>query len=147
MKELLPKRAQEFQERARHVAESAVRPVAAELDRTGEYPWSVVEALRENGLMGIWIPKDYGGAGAGVLDLCLVVEELSRACGGVGVAYAVNALGSFPVIVGGTEEQKKKFLPRIAGGEPGAIVITEPFAGTDAAAIKRKQQRKEIHIY
>src|SRR5689334_14951674 len=117
MKELLPAKSQEYIERARHVAETAVRPVAAELDRSGEYPWSVIDALRASGLMGIWIPKEYGGQGAGVLDLCLVVEELSRACGGVGVAYAVNALGTFPIMVGGTEDQKKKWLPPVASGE------------------------------
>ncbi len=117
MKELLPKKTQEYMERAREVANKAVRPVAAELDRSREYPWSVIQALRDADLMGIWIPKEYGGHGAGVLDLCVVVEELSKACGGVGVAYAVNALGSFPVIVGGTEAQKQKWLPPVASGE------------------------------
>ena len=96
MKELLPPKTQEYQERAREVAEKYARPVAAELDRTGDYPWTVIKALKEYDLMGIWIPKEYGGHGAGVLDLCVVVEQLSRACGGVGVAYAVNALGSLP---------------------------------------------------
>ena len=64
--------------------------------------------------MGIWIPEEYGGHGAGVLDMCVVVEELSRACGGIGVAYAVNALGSFPIMLGGTEEQKRRCLPAMA---------------------------------
>jgi len=137
MKELLPKQTQEYMERAREVAEKAVRPVAAELDRSREYPWSVIEALRESGLMGIWIPKDYGGDGAGVLDLCVVVEELSKACGGVGVAYAVNALGSFPVIVGGTEEQKKKWLPYIANGEKLiAFGLSEKVSGSDAGSLR-----------
>ena len=76
MKELLPLRARDYQERARAVAETAVRPVAAALDRSGEYPWSVVAALREAELMGIWVPPQYGGQGAGVLELCVVVEEL-----------------------------------------------------------------------
>jgi len=137
MKELLPKKTQEYMERARHVAETAVRPVAAELDRSGEYPWSVIEALRENDLMGIWIPKDYGGHGAGVLDLCVVVEELSKACGGVGVAYAVNALGSFPIIVGGTEAQKTKWLPRVASGENLiAFGLSEKASGSDAGSLR-----------
>jgi butyryl-CoA dehydrogenase len=137
MKELLPKQTQEYAERARHVAETSVRPVAAELDRTGEYPWSMVEALREARLMGIWIPKDYGGDGAGVLDLCVVVEELSRACGGMGVAYAVNALGSFPIIVGGTEEQKKKWLPLVASGEKLiAFGLSEKASGSDAGSLR-----------
>ena len=91
----------DIQERAHAVAEKFVRPVAAELDRTGEYGWSILEGLKEYDLTGVWIPKEYGGGGCGVLDLCLVVEQLSRACGGVGVAYAVNSLGSFPIILGG----------------------------------------------
>jgi butyryl-CoA dehydrogenase len=137
MKELLPKRSQDYMERARHVAESAVRPVAAELDRTGEYPWSVIEALRDADLMGIWIPQDYGGQGAGVLDLCLVVEELSRACGAIGVAYAVNALGSFPIIVGGSEKQKAQWLPPIASGEKLiAFGLSEKASGSDAGSLR-----------
>jgi butyryl-CoA dehydrogenase len=137
MKELLPESSRDYMERARHVAETAVRPVAAELDRTREYPWSVVEALKEADLMGLWIPEEYGGRGAGVLDLCLVVEELSRACGGVGVAYAVNALGSFPIIVGGTEEQKKKWLPRVASGKSLiAFGLSEKASGSDAGSLR-----------
>ena len=74
--------------------------------------------IAAEGLLKVWIPEEYGGAGGQtLLNLCLVVEELSRACGGIGVGFAVNALGSFPVIVGGTEEQKKRWLPQIARGE------------------------------
>ncbi|HLF56569.1 MAG TPA: acyl-CoA dehydrogenase family protein [Thermoanaerobaculia bacterium] len=142
MKELLPERARDYQQRARHVAETAVRPVAAELDRTGEYPWSVVAALREAGLMGLWIPEQYGGGGAGVLDLCVVVEELSRACGGVGVAYAVNALGSFPILLGGTEEQKRRWLPPIASGEKlVAFGLSEKASGSDAGSLRTRAAR------
>ena len=78
-----------------------------------------------------------GGAGAGVLNLCLVVEELSRACGGVGVAFAVNALGSFPILVGGTDEQKKKYLPKIATGETLiAFGLSEKRSGSDAGSLR-----------
>ncbi|MEK7866954.1 MAG: acyl-CoA dehydrogenase family protein, partial [Planctomycetota bacterium] len=110
MKGLLDAKNDDYVARAREVAEKYIRPVAAELDEKEEYPWSVMAKLQEYGLTGVWIPKEYGGKGDGVLNLCLVVEELSRACGGVGVVFAVNALGSFPIIVGGTEEQKHKFL-------------------------------------
>jgi butyryl-CoA dehydrogenase len=141
MKELLPPQAQDYMERARHVAETAVRPVAAELDRTGDYPWSVIEALREADLMGIWIPEEYGGKGAGVLDLCIVVEELSKACGGVGVSYAVNALGSFPIMVGGTEEQKRKWLPPVASGEKLiAFGLSEKASGSDAGSLRTRAE-------
>ena len=139
MFELLPKSAQEYRQRARQVAETVVRPIAAELDRTGEYPWPVIEALRAAELMGIWIPKEYGGQGAGVLDLCVVVEELSRACGGVGVAYAVNALGSFPIILGGTEEQKRRWLPPVASGEKLiAFGLSEKASGSDAGSLRTR---------
>jgi len=139
MHELLPERAQQYRERAREVAERAVRPIAAELDRSGEYPWSVIQALRDAELMGIWIPEEYGGQGAGVLDLCVVVEELSRACGGVGVAYAVNALGSFPIILGGTEEQKRRWLPAVASGEKLiAFGLSEKASGSDAGSLRTR---------
>ena len=142
MNELLPARTRDYKERAREVAEKAVRPIAAELDRTREYPWAVVKALREANLMGIWVPKEYGGQGAGVLDLCVVVEELSRACGGVGVAYAVNALGSFPIILGGTEEQKQKYLPSVVSGEKLiAFGLSEKASGSDAGSLRTRAER------
>jgi butyryl-CoA dehydrogenase len=143
MKQLLPRRAQDYQERAREIAEKAVRPIAAELDRTGEYPWSVIAALREADLMGIWIPEEYGGQGAGVLDLCVVVEELSRACGGVGVTYAVNALGSFPIMLGGTQEQKNRWLPHVAVGEKLiAFGLSEKASGSDAGSLITRASRQ-----
>jgi alkylation response protein AidB-like acyl-CoA dehydrogenase len=142
MKELFPAQTKEYQARAREVAEKYVRPVAAELDRTGEYPWSVIAALKQYDLMGIWIPKEYGGHAAGVLDLCVVVEELSRACGGVGVAYAVNALGSFPIVLGGTEEQRRRYLPGVASGEKLiAFGLSEKASGSDAGSLRARAVR------
>ncbi len=136
MSDQLSKESLEYQARAREVAEKYIRPVAAEHDRTGEYAWDVVEALKKYELTGLWIPKEYGGHGRGVLDLCLVVEQLSRACGGIGVAYAVNALGSFPIILGGTEEQKHKYLPPIAKGEKlVAFGLSEKASGSDAGSL------------
>jgi len=126
----------EWRERAREVAEKVVRPLAAKYDRAQEYPWEIKEAIAKAGLMGAWIPKEYGGAGGGVLDLCICVEELSRACGGVGVLYAVNALGTFPVLVGGTEEQKHRWLTPIAKGEKLiSFGLSEKYAGSDAASL------------
>jgi len=137
MNELLSKENLDYQERAREVAEKYVRPVAAELDRTGEYGWEILEALKSYGLTGVWIPKEYGGQDAGVLNLCLIVEQLSRACGGVGVAFAVNALGSFPIILGGTEEQKQKYLPPIAAGDQLiAFGLSEKPSGSDAGSLR-----------
>jgi alkylation response protein AidB-like acyl-CoA dehydrogenase len=124
---------------AREVAERVVRPKAAHYDRVQEYPWEIKEALCAAGLMGAWIPTEYGGGGGGVMDLCLVVEELSRACGGVGVMFAVNALGSFPLMLAGTEEQKRKYLPDIASGKRlCAFGLSERGAGSDAGGLSTK---------
>ena len=126
-----------WQEVARKVAEEVVRPVAAKYDELQEYPEEVRQAYVDNGLLGVWIPKEYGGHGAGMVALCLVVEQLSRACGATGVAYAVNALGSFPILVGGTEEQKKLWMPQIAKGEKMiAFCLSEKFAGSDAGGMR-----------
>lgn len=125
-----------WREKARDIADRVVRPLAARYDRLQEYPWEIKDALCEAGLMGVWIPEEYGGSGAGVLNLCLVVEEISRACGGVGVLYAVNALGSFPILVAGTEKQKQEHLPKIATGEKLiAFGLSERDAGSDAASL------------
>ncbi len=126
-----------WQGKAREVAEDVVRPLAAKYDALQEYPWEIKDAIAAAGLLKVWIPKEYGGAGGGSLNLCIVVEELSRACGGVGVMFAVNALGSFPILVGGTEEQKKKWLPMIAAGEKLiAFCLSEKFAGSDAGNLR-----------
>jgi butyryl-CoA dehydrogenase len=135
-----------WRERARAVADKVVRPLAAKYDQLQEYPWEVKDALAEAGLMGVWIPKEYGGSGGGVIDLCICVEELSRACGGVGVLYAVNALGSFPILVGGTDEQKQRFLPGIATGKTLiSFGLSEKFAGSDAASLRARAERDGDH--
>jgi butyryl-CoA dehydrogenase len=132
----------ELRERARHLAETVMRPVAAKYDVEQTYPWEVQHAIRDAGLSGVWIPEEYGGMGAGVLDLCLVVEEFSRACGGMGVGYAVNALGSFPILVGGTDEQKERWLPPIAAGEKLiAFGLSEKEAGSDAGSMKTRAEK------
>jgi alkylation response protein AidB-like acyl-CoA dehydrogenase len=126
-----------WRERAREVAERVVRPLAAKYDREQAYPWEIKDAIAEAGLLTVWIPKEYGGAGAGVLNLCIVVEELSRACGGVGVMYAVNALGSFPILVGGSEAQKRTYLPLIASGKKLiSFGLSEKYAGSDAQGLR-----------
>jgi butyryl-CoA dehydrogenase len=139
---LLTKENREFRMRAREVAEKAIRPIAAEYDVKQEFPWEVHEALTKAELTGIWIPEEYGGAGAGLLNLCIVVEELSRACGGIGVGYAVSALGSFPILLGGTEEQKRRWLPSIVNGEKLiSFGLSERDAGSDAGSLTCSARR------
>jgi alkylation response protein AidB-like acyl-CoA dehydrogenase len=136
----------ELKHRARELAETVMRPVAAKYDLEQTYPWEVQQAIRDAGLSGVWIPKEYGGMGGGVLDLCIVVEEFSRACGGMGVGFAVNALGSFPIIVGGTDAQKERWLPGIAAGEKLiAFGLSEKEAGSDAGSMKTRAERDGDH--
>ena len=137
MDELLTKDNLYYRDLTRSIAQQYVKPIAAELDRSGDYPWSVINALKEAGLMGMWIPKEYGGKSSGLLNLCIAAEEISRACGGIGCTYVVNALGSFPIILAGTEEQKKKYLPDIAAGKNLiAFALSEKAAGSDAGSLK-----------
>ncbi len=125
-----------------------MRPIAAELDEKEEYPWAVMKAMKDADLHGVWIPKEYGGHGAGIMNLCLVVEELSRACGGVGVAYAVNALGSLPMLLGGTDEQKQRWLPKIAKGDDLiAFCLSEKDAGSDAGSLTTSATKQTDGTY
>lgn len=126
-----------IQEMARQVAEEKVVPVRAELDETEEFPHEPMQALAEAELFGIYIPEEYGGFGGGALDLCIAVEEISRACGGVAVSFAANALGAYPILLHGTEEQKAKYLPDIAAGKKYcAFALTEPNVGSDAGSVE-----------
>jgi alkylation response protein AidB-like acyl-CoA dehydrogenase len=146
IKELYTPLQMELRDRARHLADTVMRPVAAKHDVEQTYPWEVQKAIKAAGLSGVWIPKDYGGMGGGVLDLCIVVEEFSRACGGMGVGYAVNALGSFPIILSGTEEQKRKYLPGIAAGELLiAFGLSEKEAGSDAGSMITRAAKDGDH--
>jgi alkylation response protein AidB-like acyl-CoA dehydrogenase len=107
-----------------------------------EFPWDIFEKIGEKKYTGVGIPKEYGGWGLGATGACIAAEALNR-MSGTGRVFVGNMLGGLRQIVEfGTEEQKKRFLPRIAAGEIGAIVITEPFAGTDAAAIETTARRE-----
>ena len=129
----IPEKALEWQKKARAIADQYVRPLAKKYDKAQEYNWEATRIVAEEGLLGVFIPPEYGGTDGSVLSLCLVVEELARADSGYGVAFAVNALGSFPLQVGGTEEQKKRWLPQIARGEKLiSFGLSEKEAGSDA---------------
>jgi alkylation response protein AidB-like acyl-CoA dehydrogenase len=126
----------EWKARAREVADKYIRPVAWKYDRLQEYPFDVRDRMKEYGLFGVFVPKEYGGASGSALNLCIVVEELAKACGGIGVGFAVNALGSFPIMIGGTDEQKQRYLPSIAKGETlVAFGLSEKNAGSDAGGM------------
>ena len=121
----------------REIAQKKIKPRREHYDRTEEYPWDIVEELRKADLFGVYIPEEYGGLGGGAFELVLAVEEMSKVCGGTALILAGTALGAYPIILYGTEEQKKKYLPDLASGKRlGAFTITEPEAGSDATATK-----------
>ncbi len=117
----------------RQIAEEKMKPVREHYDETGEFPWDVFKAFSAADLCGIYIEEQYGGLGGGVMDLVIAVEELSKVCSGIALSLAATALGTFPIILHGSEEQKQKYLPRIASGESlAAFGLTEAEAGSDA---------------
>jgi butyryl-CoA dehydrogenase len=114
-----------------------IKPVRAEYDETGKFPWDIVKVLGETDIMGVYIPEEYGGLGGGITEMVVATEELSRFCGGIALAFAATGLGSFPILLFGNEEQKKKYLPDIASGKKlAAFGLTESGAGSDAGAIR-----------
>jgi len=131
----LTKEQELFQQMIRDFAENEVKPLAAEVDEQERFPIETVEKMAKIGIMGIPIPKQYGGAGGNNLMYSMAVEELSAVCGTTGVIVSAHtSLCAAPIMEHGTEEQKQKYLPKLASGEwIGAFGLTEPNAGTDAA--------------
>jgi alkylation response protein AidB-like acyl-CoA dehydrogenase len=133
----LTEQQKEIRNLTRTIAEEQVLPVRAALDEKEEFPWDIMKILADAGLFGVYIPEEYGGLGGGLLDLCLVVEELSRVCSGIAVSYAASGLGTFTLLQYGTDEQRQKYLPDVASGRKlAAFGLTEADAGSDAGGIK-----------
>jgi alkylation response protein AidB-like acyl-CoA dehydrogenase len=127
----------EIRELIRDIARERIAPRAAEIDKSAEFPWDVVELYRENDLFGILYDEDYGGIGASALMALVAVEEVSKVCATSGLIIAVQELGSLGVKLAGTEEQKQRFLPKLASGEwLAAYALTEPGSGSDSAAMR-----------
>jgi len=131
----VPKTHELFRQMIREFVENEVKPIAAEVDEEERFPIETVEKMAKIGIMGIPIPKEYGGAGGDNLMYAMAVEELSKACATTGVIVSAHtSLGTWPILKFGTEKQKQKYLPKLASGEwIGAFGLTEPNAGTDAA--------------
>jgi acyl-CoA dehydrogenase len=121
---------------ARDFARSEVAPVAEHYDRTAEFPLPVIERARQAGLININIPLEYGGSGANLVEECLVGEEIAWGCSGIGTTLMINNLAASPIIVAGSDEQKKEWLGRMVAGELGSYAVTEPAAGSDVAGIQ-----------
>jgi alkylation response protein AidB-like acyl-CoA dehydrogenase len=136
----LPEESLQIRDLARDYARTAILPGAPERDKSHQFPAELVKELGDMGFMGMFIPEKYGGAGMGILDYVLALEEICYADAGVGVIMSVNnSLASWPILTHGTEEQKQKYLPLLASGEKlGCYALTEPNAGSDAGAQKTK---------
>jgi alkylation response protein AidB-like acyl-CoA dehydrogenase len=129
---------------ARRIAEERILPVRAELDEKEEFPWAIIEDMARSDLFRIFVPVDYEGLGGGCLELCLVMEQLSRVCSGIAISFAASALGSYTLMDYGSEAQKKKYLPDIAAGKRlAAFALTESTAGSDASAIRTTAEKVE----
>jgi alkylation response protein AidB-like acyl-CoA dehydrogenase len=129
----------------REFARSRVAPVAAELDREGRFPYELVAEMAELGLMGIPIPQEYGGAGADTMSYAIAVEELARIDSSLAITMAAHtSLGTMPIYLFGSEEQKREWLPRLASGEAlAAFGLTEPEAGSDAGATRTRAELRD----
>jgi len=123
---------------ARELAEKKIRPVAAHYDEKNEFPTDLVKAIADADLFGVYIDEAYGGMGGKtpIMNMCIVTEELSRACAGTALAFAGSGLGTLPIILAGNEEQKQRWLTRVAKGTVAAFAVTEANAGSDASSLK-----------
>lgn len=131
---------------ARKIAREKIASCAASYDEKEEFPWDIMKLLAQSDLFGVYIEEKYGGTGGGVMELALATEELSRACGGIAVCFAASALGTYPIILFGSEEQKKKYLPDLASGKKlAAFGLTEASAGSDAGNIQTSAKKSGDH--
>lgn len=134
-----------IKELAQRIAEEKIKPVRQKYDEEAIFPWDIVKELAQTDLFRVFIPVEYDGMveeGLGITNMCIVTEELSKACGGIALAFAGSGLGAFPILLFGNEEQKKKYLPQIASGEKlAAFALTEPEAGSDAGAVRTTAKR------
>lgn len=130
---------EDWRKKAREVAEKIVAPRATEVDATGEFPWDIVSAFHEKGFLSLLIPKEYGGMETDITSFCIIVEEIARYCGSSALLVIVQAVGTMPVALGGSEELKQSVLGRIVKEK--ALIcfcLTEPETGSDAASIRTK---------
>ena len=126
----------------RELADDRIKPRAAEIDQTAEFPWDVVELLASHDILALPFPEEYGGLGGELLSVCLAVEQISRVCATSGLILAVQELGSLPILLAGTDEQKQRWFPDLAKGTSlAAFALTEEAAGSDASAGRTKAVR------
>ena len=134
----------EMRDLIRELARERIAPRAAEIDKSAEFPWDVVELYREHGLFGLFFDEEYGGLGTGTLLALIAIEEVSKVCATSGLILAVQELGSLGLKLAGTDELKDRYLPRLASGEwLTAYALTEPGSGSDSAAMRSEARRED----
>ncbi len=132
----------------RQLVKERVEPRAAEIDAKGEFPWDIKQLFAENDLLGIPFPAEYGGLGGSFVTYVKVVEEVSKACASSALIIAVQELGALPILIGGTDEQKRRWIPDLASGAKiAAYALTEPGSGSDAAGSMRMKARRDGDAY
>ncbi len=126
----------------RELVQDRVAPRAAEIDQSGEYPKDIETLFADNGILGVPFPEEYGGISGSSVTICMGIEEIAKACASSSLILAVQALGSYPILVAGSEEQKKRLCPPLASGEKvAAYALSEPGSGSDAAAMKTRAKK------
>ncbi|HEY8793032.1 MAG TPA: acyl-CoA dehydrogenase family protein [Gaiellaceae bacterium] len=141
--EPLTEEQREIRDLVRQLARERIAPRAAEIDESHEFPWDVVELFRENDLFGLFFDEEYGGLGTGTLLALVAIEEVSKVCATSGLILATQELGSLGVKLAGNEEQKQRYLPRLASGEwLCAYALTESGSGSDSAAMRSTARRE-----
>jgi alkylation response protein AidB-like acyl-CoA dehydrogenase len=131
-----------FRASVRQLVEDKLAPRATEIDEADEYPWDIDELFLKNGFSGVSYPEEFGGAGGGAVELCILVEEISRVSAGVALIPAVNKLGAIPILLAGSDDMKKRVFTGITNGDHRmSYCLTEPGSGSDAGAMKSKAVR------
>jgi alkylation response protein AidB-like acyl-CoA dehydrogenase len=131
-----------IRETIRELVQDRVAPRAAEIDEKAEYPKDIERLFAENGILGIPFPEEYGGISGSSVTICMGIEEIAKACATSSLILAVQALGAYPILVAGSEEQKKRLCPPLASGERvAAYALSETGSGSDAAAMKTRAKR------
>ena len=127
----------------RDLAREKVAPRAAEIDAKGEFPWDMKELLAQQDIFAMPFPEEYGGLGSNELSILMVIEELAKACATTSLLLCVQQLGSLPILLAGNDEQKQRFLPKLASGEwLASYALTEPGSGSDAGAMRTRAVKR-----
>src|SRR5579863_10525042 len=138
----IPREYADFRETIRQIAREQIAPRAAEIDEKSEYPWDLRKLLAEQDILGLPFEPEYGGTGTGTLMLNMAVEEIAKACASTALIVMIQELGTLPIKLFGSEEQKQRFLPRCASGEwSPAFALSEPEAGSDPGGMRTRAVR------